>query len=310
MNKNKKKFVIIDGNAIMHRAYHAMPRFETNGKLVNAVYGFISILFSTIEKFQPEYLAVAFDVKGPTFRDKLFKQYKAKRVKPPEEFYQQIPAIWDFVYKMDIPLLTQKGYEADDIIGTIAHRIDKETNNLEVIILTGDQDTLQLVNGSIKVAMPKMGVIKESLYDKSTVLGKFGLYPEQIIDYKALSGDSSDNIPGVKGIGEKTATALLREYKSIENIYKEIEQNEECFLQKFSLSITKKLKDGKEMAQLSKALATIKTDLDLDFQLSKAKIHDFDEKEVKKYLQQYNFKSLLKRLPKSARANGQQEKLF
>lgn len=294
----------------MHRAYHAMPRFETNGKLVNAVYGFISILFSTIEKFQPEYLAVAFDVKGPTFRDKLFKQYKAKRVKPPEEFYQQIPAIWDFVYKMDIPLLTQKGYEADDIIGTIAHRIDKETNNLEVIILTGDQDTLQLVNGSIKVAMPKMGVIKESLYDKSTVLGKFGLYPEQIIDYKALSGDSSDNIPGVKGIGEKTATALLREYKSIENIYKEIEQNEECFLQKFSLSITKKLKDGKEMAQLSKALATIKTDLDLDFQLSKAKIHDFDEKEVKKYLQQYNFKSLLKRLPKSARANGQQEKLF
>lgn len=294
----------------MHRAYHAMPRFETNGKLVNAVYGFISILFSTIEKFQPEYLAVAFDVKGPTFRDKLFKQYKAKRVKPPEEFYQQIPAIWDFVYKMDIPLLTQKGYEADDIIGTIARRIDKETNNLEIIILTGDQDTLQLVNGSIKVAMPKMGVIKESLYDKSTVLGKFGLSPEQIIDYKALSGDSSDNIPGVKGIGEKTATALLREYRSIENIYKEIEQNEEYFLQKFSPSIAKKLKDGKKMAQLSKALATIKTDLELDFQLSKAKIHDFNEEEVKKYLQQYNFKSLLKRLPKSARANGQQEKLF
>jgi DNA polymerase-1 len=231
-------------------------------------------------------------------------------VKPPEEFYQQIPAIWDFVYKMDIPLLTQKGYEADDIIGTIARRIDKETNNLEIIILTGDQDTLQLVNGSIKVAMPKMGVIKESLYDKSTVLGKFGLSPEQIIDYKALSGDSSDNIPGVKGIGEKTATALLREYRSIENIYKEIEQNEEYFLQKFGHSITKKLKDGKKMAQLSKALATIKTDLELDFQLSKAKIHDFNEEEVKKYLQQYNFKSLLKRLPKSARANGQQEKLF
>jgi len=310
VGKDKKKFVIIDGNAIMHRAYYAMPRFETDGKLVNAIYGFVSILFSTIEKFHPEYLAVAFDVKGPTFRDELFDKYKATRVKAPDEFYAQIPEIWEFVKKMEIPLLTKEGFEADDVIGTISTRINQETENLEVVILTGDQDTLQLVNGGIKVAMPKMGRIKESVYDKSAVLGKFGLTPEQIIDYKALSGDSSDNIPGVRGIGEKTATALLAECGSVEQIYKNLEKNKKTFLEKFSPSVVKKLKEGKKLAELSKKLATIKTDLDLDFNLSQAKIHDFDDEEVRKYLEKYRFKSLIKRLPKSVRANGQQESLF
>ena len=305
-----KKFVIIDGNAIMHRAYHAMPHFEIDGKLVNAIYGFISILFSTIEKFSPEYLAVAFDVKGPTFRDKIFDKYKAKRVKPPEEFYEQIPEIWEFVRKMDIPLLIQEGYEADDVIGTIANRVHRETKSLEVIILTGDQDTLQLVNDRIKVAMPKMGMIKESVYDKSAVLGKFSLSPNQIIDFKALSGDHSDNIPGVKGIGEKTATALLLEFGSIEKTYQCLFEDEVKFLEKFSPSVVKKLKQSQDLAKLSKELATIRTNLDLDFRLSQAKIRDFDKKKVEEFLQKYRFKSLLKRLPKSARVNGQQEKLF
>lgn len=306
----KKQFVLIDGNAIMHRAYYAMPRFEINGELVNAIYGFISILFSTIEKFHPEYLAVAFDVKGPTFRDALFDKYKATRVKAPDEFYAQIPEIWKFVEKMEIPLLTKEGFEADDVIGTIAKRINYQTENLEVIILTGDQDTLQLVNGGIKVAMPKMGRIKEAVYDKSTVLGKFNLTPEQIIDYKALSGDSSDNIPGVRGIGAKTATALLREFGSVEKIYQVLDKDEAIFTEKFRSAVVKKLKDGRELAKLSKQLATIKCDLDLDFKLSQAKIHDFDEKEVDKFLDKYRFSSLQKRMPKSVRVNGQQEKLF
>ncbi len=307
---DKKKFVIVDGNAIMHRAYYAMPRFETDGKLVNAIYGFISILFSTIEKFHPEYLAVAFDVKGPTFRDKLFKEYKAKRVRAPDEFYEQIPEIWEFVRKMEIPLLTKEGFEADDVIGTISKRINKQTENLEIIIVTGDQDTLQLINGGIKVAMPKMGMIKESVYDKSAVQGKFGLTPCQIIDYKALSGDPSDNIPGVRGIGGKTATMLLTEYGSVEKIYENLDNNEEAFLAKFGHSVFQKLKEGREMAELSKQLATIKTNLDLDFQLSQAKLHDFDDNLVKVFLEKYRFKSLLKRLPKSHRTNGQQERLF
>jgi len=305
-----KKFVLIDGNAIMYRAYYAMPRFEINGQLVNAIYGFVSILFSTIEKFNPEYLAVAFDVKGPTFRDELFKEYKAKRVKAPDEFYAQIPAIWEFVKQMEIPHLTKEGYEADDVIGTIAKKIDRQTANLEVIILTGDQDTLQLVNGKIKVAMPKMGRIKEAVYDKSAVLGKFNLTPAQIIDYKALSGDSSDNIPGVRGIGDKGATKLLREYGSVEEIYQFLQADKKIFVEKFGLSIVKKLEDGQKMAELSKKLATIKCDLDLDFQLSQAKIRDFDDKTVRDFLMQYRFKSLVNRLPKSVRVNGQQEKLF
>lgn len=310
MEKGRKKFILIDGNAIMYRAYYAMPRFEVGGKLVNAIYGFVAILFSTIEKFHPEYLAVAFDVKGPTFRDQLFKEYKAKRVKAPDEFYVQIPEIWEFVRKMEIPLLTKEGFEADDVIGTISKRINRQTENLEVIILTGDQDTLQLVNGGIKVAMPKMGRIKEAVYDKSTVLGKFGLTPEQIIDYKALSGDPSDNIPGVRGIGVKTATALLKQYTTMENIYKALDSNEDDLAKSFSLSVVKKLKDGRDLAKLSKQLATIRCDLDLDFKLSSAELHDFDTKTVSDFLDKYRFRSLQKRIPKSVRVNGQQEKLF
>lgn len=309
-NGKKKVFILVDGNAIMHRAYHAMPRFEIDGQLVNAIYGFISILFSTIDKFEPEYLAVAFDVKGKTFRDDLFEEYKAKRVKAPDEFYEQIPKIWDFVEKMEIPLLCKEGFEADDVIGTIAKRINKETESIEVVILTGDQDTLQLVNGGIKVAMPKMGKSKETVYDSSAVRGRFGLSPEQIIDYKALSGDSSDNIPGVRGIGDKTAQKLLIEFGTIEKIYEKLTQSRAKFEDKFGKSVAQKLEAGKELADLSKQLATIKTDLDLDFKLSEAQIHDFDENKIKELLQKYRFRSLLKRLPKSHRHNGQQESLF
>ncbi len=303
-------FVLIDGNAILHRAYHAMPRFEANGQLVNAIYGFISTLFSTIERFQPEYLAIAFDVKGPTFRDELFDEYKAKRIKPPQEFYDQIPAVWEFVKTMEIPLLTKEGFEADDIIGTLARHINGDLKDGEVIIITSDQDTLQLVDGKTKVAMPAMGRIKETLYDTNAVLGKFGLKPLQIIDYKALSGDSSDNIPGVKGIGEKTAVLLLQEYGSVEKIYEDVVKNPQEIEEKYKRNVLQKLTDGKDMAFLSKQLATIKTDVELDFKLKQASVHDFDEGRVKEFLEKYRFRSLIRRLPASHRIVNQQEKLF
>lgn len=303
-------FILIDGNAILHRSYHAMPRFEVNGKLVNAIYGFISTLFSTIERFEPEYLAVAFDIKGPTFRDKIFDEYKAKRIKPPQEFYDQIPAVWDFVREMEIPLLTKEGYEADDIIGTLAKNINGDLKDGEVIIVTGDQDTLQLVDARTKVAMPAMGKIKETVYDTSAVQGKFGLKPSQIIDYKALSGDSSDNIPGVKGVGEKTASALLQEYGSVEKIYEKAKNNPSEIEEKFRKSVLQKLIDGEKMAFLSYELATIKTDVDLEFRLKNAVLHDFDDNKVRKFLEQYRFKSLIRRLPQSHRIANQQEKLF
>jgi len=306
----KPIFVLIDGNAILHRAYHAMPRFEIDGKLVNAIYGFISILFSTIEKFQPEFLAVAFDVKGPTFRDKIFEEYKAKRVKPPQEFYDQIPAVWEFLAEMEIPLLTKEGFEADDIIGTLARKINGDLGAGEVIVVTGDQDTLQLVDDRTKIAMPAMGAIKETLYDQSAVRGKFGLLPAQIVDYKALSGDTSDNIPGVKGIGEKTALALLKEYGSVKKIYEIVEKNPKEIEEKFSKSILQKLIDGKKEAFLSYDLAKIRTDVPLNFKLKSAVLHDFDADKVIKFLEKFRFKSLIKRIPKSKREIGQQEALF
>ncbi|MCX6809251.1 MAG: hypothetical protein NTZ65_00635 [Candidatus Berkelbacteria bacterium] len=328
----KNTFVLIDGNAILHRSYHAMPRFMVDGKLVNAIYGFVSTLFSTIERFEPKYLAVAFDVKGPTFRDEIFKEYKAKRVKPDQEFYDQIPAVWEFVRVMDIPLLSKEGFEADDIIGTLAKKVNGDLGEGEVIILTGDQDTLQLVDNRTKVAMPAMGKTQETVYDESAVVGKFGLKPDQIIDYKALSGDSSDNIPGVKGVGGKTAVELLKEFGNLEGIYEYLDsikskiENDTAVSSRASQSIQQKrledegskikprtaklLLEGKEAAFMSKELATIKTDVEFDFKLSEAKLHDFDEQKVEQFLEKFNFRSLIRRMPTSHRVNGQQESLF
>lgn len=304
----KGTFVLIDGNAILHRAYHAMPRFEINGRLVNAIYGFISILFSAIEKYEPEYLAVAFDVKGPTFRDELFEQYKAKRVKPPQEFYDQIPDVWEFLKTAEIPQLSKEGFEADDIIGTLARKVNGDLGEGEVIIVTGDQDTLQLVDERTKVAMPAMGKIKEMLYDGSAVRGKLGLSPEQVIDYKALSGDSSDNIPGVRGIGPKTAIELIKEFGTVEKIYDFLKSQKSKV--KIKERIENLLVENKDMAILSKQLATIKTDVEFSFKLSQAKTHDFDEDKLREFLEKYKFRSLVKRMPRSKREVGQQASLF
>jgi len=317
---SKNTFVLIDGNAILHRSYHAMPRFMVDGKLVNAIYGFISTLFSTIERFEPKYLAVAFDVKAPTFRDAIFKEYKAKRVKPEQEFYDQIPDVWEFVRTMDIPLLTKEGFEADDIIGTLAKKVNGDLGEGEVIIVTGDQDTLQLVDNRTKVAMPAMGKIKETVYDVSGVHGKLGISPEQVADYKALSGDPSDNIPGVRGIGEKGATELLKEFGNIEGIYEYLEKSQIPIINdqsnpndqiiKIKPRIVQLLLEGRDDAFMSKLLATIKTDVEFDFKLSDAKLHDFDEQKVEQFLDKYRFRSLIRRMPKSHRVSGQQESLF
>ncbi len=304
----KNTFVLIDGNAILHRSYHAMPRFEVNGRLVNAIYGFISTLFSTIEKHQPEYMAVAFDIKGSTFRDELFDEYKAKRVKPPQEFYDQIEDVHDFVRAMEIPLLTKEGYEADDIIGTLAKKVNGDLGEGEVIIVTGDQDTLQLVNQRTKVAMPAMGKIKETIYDSSAVMGKLGISPAQVIDYKALSGDSSDNIPGVRGIGPKTAIELIKNFNNVEGIYSALDDKTKSEMIK--PRTRQLLLEHKDLAFLSKKLATIKTDVKIDFLLKDAKLHDFDRGVAQKFLQKYRFNSLIKRMPQSQRSLNQQESLF
>lgn len=287
-----KKLILIDGNAIIHRAYHALPPFTTKkGELVNAVYGFSSTLLSVISEFKPDYVVASFDLAGKTFRHEKFEQYKATRVKGDDELYAQIPRVKEVVKAFNIPIYEKAGYEADDIIGTIATQLKENHVNIETIIVTGDMDTLQLVNGSTKVYTMRRGLSDSHLYDEEKVFQRYGLSPAQIIDYKGLRGDPSDNIPGVKGIGEKTATDLLQKFETVEGVYEHIEQ--------LKGAVKEKLERDKANAILSKELATIDCKAPIKFDLEKAHIHDYDREELVKLFSELNFYSLIKRLPQT-----------
>ena len=223
MDKKLKKLILIDGNAIIHRSYHALPPLSTKkGELVNAVYGFTSTLLSVISQFKPDYVVASFDLAGPTFRHEKFDDYKANRVKADDELYAQIPRVKEVVKAFNIPIYEKAGFEADDIIGTIAKQIENNKEQIETIIVTGDMDTLQLVNDTTKVYTMKRGLSDSVIYDTEKVFERYGLRPDQLIDFKGLRGDPSDNIPGVKGIGEKTAVTLLQKYKNINGVYENI----------------------------------------------------------------------------------------
>jgi DNA polymerase-1 len=304
-SRDPKIFLLVDGNAIVHRAFHALPVALTSpdGKPSNAVFGFARILISSLKQFKPTYAAVAFDTGKKTFRDDLFEQYKAKRTPAPQELYDQIPTVQKMLDALAIPHIGKEGFEADDVIGTLSHHISHEYKDIEVIVLTGDGDTLQLVDRQTKVAMPQRGIQPPTLYNIAAVEGKYGLKPHQIIDYKALRGDSSDNIPGVAGIGEKTATNLLQEFGSVDEIYKNLDKIK-------SESTVNKLKKGKDMAYLSQKLATIICDVPFDFSLQKAKVHDYDAKKAAQFFNKLGMKSIVARLPGSERKDGEQAALF
>lgn len=299
MNK-KKRLIIIDSNSLIHRAYHALPPLTTKkGELVNAVYGFLLVFFKTIREFQPDFIAATFDFPGPTFRHKKFKEYKAKRPPAPEELYQQIPKVKEILKAFNVPIFEKEGFEADDIIGTISRLAPKKQvlPKVETIILSGDLDTLQLVNPRTKVYSLRRGVKDVVLYDEKQVKEKFqGLVPEQLLDFKALRGDPSDNIPGVTGIGEKTAIKLLLEFGSLENLYKEIEEN----LQK-AKQIKPKLKETllkyKEQAFISKDLANLHKNVSIDFNLEKSRWEKYNKEKATQILKNFEFYSLIKRLP-------------
>ena len=228
MVNEKKKLIIIDSNSIIHRAYHALPPLTTKKEeLVNAVYGFLLVFFKAIREFQPDFIAATFDFPAPTFRHKKYKEYKAKRPPAPEELYQQIPKVKEVLEAFNVPIFEKEGFEADDIIGTIAHLAPKRQiiPEVETIILSGDLDVLQLINPKTKIYSLRKGVKDIVLYDENLVKEKFqGLTPQQLLDFKALKGDPSDNIPGVTGIGEKTAIELIKEFGSLENLYQNLEK--------------------------------------------------------------------------------------
>jgi len=294
-----KKIIIIDSNSVIHRAFHALPPLKTKkGEVVNAVYGYLTFLFKTLKEIEPDYVAACFDVSKENFRLDLFKEYKAKRQKAPQELYDQIPKIKEVLRVFNIPVFEKKGFEGDDIIGTIAKT---ENGNLEKIILSGDLDSLQLVDKNVRVCFLKKGVSNSDFYNKDKVIEKYdGIVPEQIIDLKALKGDSSDNIPGVLGIGEKTAINLLKEFNTLENIYNNLDN--------ISLKTREKLIKDKEMAFLSKKLGEIKTDVKIDFDLKECKFGNFDREEVISMLEEYGFKSLINRIPQKGK--GGNLKLF
>jgi len=293
--KSMKKLFLIDGNAIIHRAFHALPPFTTSkGQLVNAVYGFSSMLLNIINAQKPEFLAVSFDRKAPTFRHKEYKEYKATRTKAPDELYTQIPLIKKIVEAFSIPIYEIDGFEADDVLGTLAKQAS-DSNSLadpdsevHTYIVTGDMDTLQLVSKSVSVFAPQNGFKEALIYDPTKVIAKYGLSPNQVIDYKALKGDSSDNIPGVPGIGDKTATTLLQKYKTLDAIYENLDE--------ITGAVHTKLSDNKDIAYKSQYLATIVLDVPMTLDFEQCKTHKFEEAKVVAAFEELEFTSLLKKL--------------
>ncbi len=284
-----QKLVLIDGNAILHRAFHALPPLNNkDGKPTNAVYGFFSMLFKIIEDLKPEYLVVCFDRAKPTFRKNLYVGYQAKRPKMSDDLSPQ----FDFVHKaLDKAKITHfgiDGYEADDLIGTISKQAVGK--NLEVIIVSGDRDLLQLVNAHVLMLAPVVGITKMILFDEVKIKEKYGLKPAQFIDYKALVGDASDSYPGVAGIGPKTASDLLNKYETLENIYKNIAELPE--------SMQLKLAQDAEQCALAKLLATIVIDAPLQFEEKEALLSNMDGKALKTVFEEFGFNSLQNRIPK------------
>jgi len=290
MENKRKILILIDGNALIHRSYHGLPPLTTkSGELVNAVYGFALTLLSVIEKFHPEYIAASFDLKGPTFRHKKFAEYKGTRAKAPDDLYAQIPRVKELVQAFNIPIYELAGFEADDVIGTLSRQAIEKDEDVDVIIVTGDSDAFQLINDRVKVFTMRKGVKDTVLYDTDAVFAKYGLIPDQLKDYKGLRGDTSDNIPGVKGIGEKGAVNLLQQYASLEKVYESLGE--------IKGSLKQKLEEGKESAFLSKDLGTIDVNAPVELDFSACVTHEFDRETIANLLKELSFFSLIKRLP-------------
>lgn len=287
-----KTLVLIDGHALAYRQFFALERTamkNSQNQPTWAVYGFFKAVFDLLSKIHPDSIAVTFDVSHRTFRTEMYEDYKANRESMPDSLGSQLELICQGLKAFDIPIYTREGFEADDLIGTISSRAAKLGH--KTLILTGDQDSFQLIDkdGFIKVLIPSKGELKE--YNWTQVYDKLGVYPDQVIDYKGLRGDTSDNIPGIKGIGEKTAQKLLAEYQTLDNVL----ANCENITQK---SIREKICNGKEVAKLSQKLATILKDVDIDFDFDKAEVVLPDINKVSEFLRSMQFYSFIKNINK------------
>jgi DNA polymerase-1 len=291
MAKEEKQLLLLfDGNALVHRAFHALPPLTQpkTGELVNAVYGFASTLLKVFADFKPTHWAVAFDRPAPTFRHEMFEEYKAQRPATPEELKSQIKKVHQLVEAFHIPVFEIDGFEADDVLGTLSKQADEQ--GIETIIVTGDNDMLQAVLPRVKTLAPRRTFTDTILYDEEAVEKKYGIKPEQLPDLKALAGDVSDNIPGVPGVGEKTATKLLQQYGSLQGIYDHIEDITPSKLQNT-------LREYRTQAFRNKELSTIVKDVPIKLDLKTCQVSHYDRNEVAKLFQELEFIKLLPRLP-------------
>ena len=290
-----RELVLIDGNSIMNRAFYGIMGSKMlttpDGKYTNAVYGFLSIMFKIIDDLNPEYMVVAFDLKAPTARHKLYDGYKATRKGMPNELAEQMPIIKDILKAMNITIIEKEGYEADDILGTLSKFGEKQ--GLHVTILSGDRDTFQLATKNIVIRIPhtKVGKTETENFDEQAIIEKYGVTPKQLIEVKGLMGDSSDNIPGVPGIGEKTALDLVKKYGSIENLYKEVDNGTDELKGK----TREKIKQNKEMAYLSKELGTINIQVPIEENLEEYKIVGWDNEKVLEIFKNLRFNRFIER---------------
>ncbi len=286
----EKRLIIIDSNALLHRSFHALPPLMTrSGQETGAVYGYLLTLFKAINDLKPDYIVACFDTKMPTFRHEMFKDYKAQRPVTPSGIITQIPVTKEVLEAFKIPVFAKEGVEADDLIATICAK----NPDLGIYIISGDLDNLQLVNNRIKVYTLGKGIKDTVIYDINKVVERFGVEPAQMVDFKALTGDPSDNIPGVEGIGKKTAAEIIQRYDNIKNLYEELATDTAVLKPK----VKEALKKNKESALMSRDLAQMKKDVDINFSIEDCKFGSFDKNKAEEIFKKLEFNSLIARLP-------------
>jgi DNA polymerase I len=303
-DKKGEIFMVVDGSAIVHRAYHAMPPFtNSSGVPTGAVHGFFSMLLKLVQELSPAHIAIAFDRPKPTFRKEMYVGYQANRPKMKSDLSEQFGMIIEILAAAKIPEYAVDGFEADDVIGTLAAKFEVKDPDRKTYIVTGDRDMLQLVDAQTKVLMPVKGISEVKLFDENDVKEKYDVTPAQFIDLKALTGDASDNYPGVPGVGPKSASKLIEEYGNFDNIYKHLDA-----IAIKNKGLSEKLISGAEEGELSKKLATILTDVPFSFDFVDCRFENIDIDGFRDILTKNEFKTLPKRVTEVFSKNDEMKK--